>query len=141
MQKNKKQIELVVTVCLCFIFVAVLLNSMNAVKKKMNSTQVPVMPAIVPLSATPVITNQPAADKENLDWRRDPFSGKIYSGESSGAKLKLSGILWDAKNPQVIIDGDMMKVGDTIGKYRIIKIEQNKVIVNDGVQDKELPLE
>jgi hypothetical protein len=71
-------------------------------------------------------------------WGKNPFS---FSPSTEGAeyrKLKLSGISWDAKKPKALINGKILNVGDEIDGIRIMKIEQDKVTLNDGNESFEL---
>jgi len=60
--------------------------------------------------------------------------------KSSSNTLSLSGIIWDAQKPLALINGMTVKVGDAVGNYVIVSIEQDKVILNDGAKDFELKL-
>jgi type II secretory pathway component PulC len=70
----------------------------------------------------------------------DPFTSLLPAQEKGGQKnpaavsppqVKIEGVLWDSDMPQVIIDGDVYKVGDTLKrvKAKVYKIERNKVFI------------
>jgi len=78
--------------------------------------------------------------KEKLDkmlvyhkGRRDPFVVPIKTKEKSlpvqPPKLVLKGIAWDKTEPLALINGQVVKEGDTIGGARILKIDFDGVAV------------
>jgi len=78
--------------------------------------------------------------KEKLDkmliyhkGRRDPFVLPIKTKEKSlpvqPPKLVLKGIAWDKTEPLALINGQVVKEGNTIGGARILKIDFNRVTV------------
>ena len=71
-----------------------------------------------------------------LEWGRDPFARGFAGGQASG--LELSGILWDATQPVVIINGTMVGVGEEIEGYRVTEIQQDRVSLTDGSQSFQL---
>jgi len=68
----------------------------------------------------------------NSAWVRDPFASGSGNGSLSG--LSLSGIMWDPSTPVAIINGELVNVGDTIDRYRIVSITKDEVSVTDGVE-------
>ena len=69
-------------------------------------------------------------------WGRNPFMLKKVKDK----KLTLNGIIWDAKNPQAVINGEIVGVGDKVSKYSVVDININAVVLNDGKRDFELRL-
>lgn len=73
---------------------------------------------------------------------RDPFA--LVTGEAgegiSPSDLSLYGIIWDEKKPVAIINDEMVSIGDTIGKSKVVTIEKDSVTVNDGTRDFKLLL-
>ncbi|MCK4882915.1 MAG: hypothetical protein KAS92_07820 [Candidatus Omnitrophica bacterium] len=65
------------------------------------------------------------------DWGRNPFT----LAESPEASV-LEGILWDVKDPKVIISGEILGVGDKTGSGEIVDIQSNSVTINDGSGEK-----
>ena len=65
------------------------------------------------------------------DWGRNPFT----LVESPKASV-LEGILWDVKDPKVIISGEILGVGDKTGSGEIVDIQQNSVTISDGSVEK-----
>lgn len=72
-------------------------------------------------------------------WGRNPFSISGSRIMRLGA-LTINGILWDKKNPLAIINEEIVKVGDKIDGNKVVSIEQDRVILNDGSKDIELLL-
>lgn len=74
-------------------------------------------------------------------WGRSPFM--VTTGPASlGIELKLGGITYDPTTGKCcLINDKLVHVGEIIGDYRVIRINQDKVIVSDGAKDYELRLE
>lgn len=62
-----------------------------------------------------------------LDWGRNPFTLLEYSHV-----LILEGILWEEKNPQAIINGNIVSVGDRVDSYVVSEITQTSAVVDNG---------
>ncbi len=90
--------------------------------------------------AEPVALRQRPRSTDNLSWGRSPFA--LVAGTERGASgFNLTGILWDPKTPQAIINDTVVGVGDRISGQTVIAIESDKVILNDGIQSHELRME
>ncbi|MBA7679471.1 hypothetical protein ES703_87768 [subsurface metagenome] len=67
------------------------------------------------------------------EGRRDPFVIPIKTKEKSlpvqPPKLVLKGIAWDKTEPLALINGQVVKEGNTIGGARILKIDFDRVTV------------
>ena len=91
--------------------------------------------------ATPEKKREPF--RYDLAGHRDPFvplvqNGKVLTGpgaggQGGGVKPVLHGILWDpgGQSLALINDGEV-KVGDTIGGYRVDQIRQDAVVLSNG---------
>lgn len=81
---------------------------------------------------------------KDLEILRDPFSSQVFDntgikyGVSSNLSWNISGIIWDENNPQVIINGKILGLGDKIDNFRIIKITPKSIIISDGYIEEEL---
>jgi len=62
-------------------------------------------------------------------WGQNPFMLK-----RSPKALNIEGIMWDKKNPKVIINGDIFGIGETVESKTIVDIRPSSVIIkgNDG---------
>jgi len=75
--------------------------------------------------------------------RDNPFSPVSNDFAVSGNRKKssgLTGILWDEEQPVAIIDGVITKIGDKISRGEVVKIEKEKVILDNGINQYELEL-
>lgn len=69
--------------------------------------------------------------------KRDPFTPLVTSDgrlvnleqEQGNKNLTLEGIIFDKNGlSYAIVNGEVVKIGDKIGAYQILKIEKNKVV-------------
>ena len=73
-------------------------------------------------------------------WKRNPFTkGGIFTS-SGNASLYLTGIMWDEKKPQAIVGDEVVKEGDMIENYRIVKINKDNVIISGDKGEKTLKI-
>ncbi len=143
---DKKKIEIIIIIVLVLILVIAWGNTFKFMKTKMAKK-----PAAAISLVSPVAFNQPKVEKskeieskqegETEAWSRDPFSGKIYFSQEGGSGLNLTGIIWDKKKPQALINDDVCAKGDKVGKYTVIAIEKDRVLLSDGVAQTELKIE
>ncbi|MHB8109374.1 MAG: hypothetical protein ACYDHW_04985 [Syntrophorhabdaceae bacterium] len=78
---------------------------------------------------------KPQFDKLNLIWAGDPFALpalKKDSRKDSGSAVRLSAILDRGGNRVAIIDKDVVKKGDFIGKEKIAEIGSDRVVLIRG---------
>lgn len=143
---DKKKLEIIITIGLGLILVIAWVNTFKFMKVKMpkKSTAViaivsPVMPSL-PQAEKPKEAESKSEGQADA-WSRDPFSGKIYFSQEGGSGLSLTGIIWDKKKPQALINDEVCAKGDKVGKYTVITIEKNGVILSDGVAQTELKIE
>ena len=106
-------------------------------------------------SANRPVSTAPAVEKPSvLKWRRDPFAllGAIsseplstvqktaVSPKSGGSSFRLEGIVWDSRRPTALINGTMVEVGSSIAGWKVIEIQENRVIISDGRTTKTIEL-
>lgn len=81
--------------------------------------------------------------------KRDPFmplidkEGRFLSldKQSTEAKYELEGIIYDPKGVSLaIINGAILEISDTINDYKLVTIEEFKVILDNGSQTLSLDL-
>lgn len=81
--------------------------------------------------------------------KRDPFVPLVTSDgrllkleeEVASAALLLEGIIYDKNGlSYAIVNGEIVKIGDQVGGYQILKIEKNKVVFIKGGQLTEVEL-
>lgn len=142
---DKKHLKIVIAVGLVVVLILVFANSSKRMKQKLRPGTAPSAtiesPSVPPTQGT---IGPGEMVKEHLEWGRCPFSGKVYSGAvgvGRAISFRLTGIIWDEKNPQALINDTIVSEGDILGSCTVIKIDKNKVILNDGSKDFELRLE
>ena len=79
-----------------------------------------------------------AARASGLIWNRDPFLRVGAEPDQQPVSLVLSGILWDPAAPLAILNGETVRVGDTVGGYRVTEIAQGHVSVSNGTETLQL---
>ena len=67
------------------------------------------------------------------DWDRNPF----VLGQKQDT-LMIEGILWDERNPSVMINGNILGVGDKVGDTTVVDIKPNSVTLKDKKGEFEL---
>jgi len=135
--RNKKIIVLVI-LSVAAVF-SLLYGIITPSKRRARSSSKPVniQPKKVATTAKGITLVSRRTKRSNYSsWGRSPF----ILQETTDNELALNGILWDAKNPQAVINGEIVGVGDKINKYSVVDIDKNKVILNDGTEDCELKL-
>jgi len=92
----------------------------------------PAWSAEAPSSETKSFSYQPKG-------HRDPFIPLVLNGKMVGAGLlggnrpTLNGILWDQHGRSIAMINDTeMKVGDTLGEYRVKEIRRDAVVLQSG---------
>ena len=87
-------------------------------------------------SAADLLTMARSAERKKAktkfeQWGRNPFT----VAESPKAAM-LEGIMWDARNPKAIINGQVLGVGDRVGSGEIVDIQPNSVTIQTGTTKK-----
>ena len=72
-------------------------------------------------------------------WKRNPFVTGLAA--STTTELTLNGIIWNKTRPKAMIGDAIVVKGDTVGGNKVVDIQQNKVILNDGTKDFELKID
>ena len=148
---KKSQQQLLIVAGLAGALVLVSLKAVADVKKIKQKRKaappaaaaVPVTPAASAAAARPTIAPEELYDKleketNSMELERDPF---FVFTQAKPQGLDLHGIFWDAQEPRVIIDGQLLKKGEKVGKYTVIEIRKDRVILGDGQVEKELRIE
>ncbi|RJP28073.1 MAG: hypothetical protein C4533_06275 [Candidatus Omnitrophota bacterium] len=148
--KDKKQLEAIITVVLIVIFIFTLVRVFGRTKKNLtaNENAKTVVGSFNKIQAQEKDKDTP--NKRLSIWREealklqlktDPFTGaRISPVKTSVRQLSLNGILADDKGILAIINNEIVGVGDRVDNYIVIKIEKDKVILNDGVNNFEIRL-
>jgi hypothetical protein len=144
----KKTNQLLITLILIFVFLFAISNAIKRVKKS-GGLEVMVTSALedraskgkdLPSDNLSVgLYGMLEGESKKIGLIRDPFTGDtITSQETATSTIYLSGIFFDQNLPMAIINDNIIKIGDRIDEYTVVGIEQDKVILNDGVKDLEL---
>ena len=72
------------------------------------------------------------AGTKYLSWGRNPFVAAEAGSRSEASGLSLSGIAWEANKPQAVINGRIVGVGDEVAGNKVVEINQNSVVLNEG---------
>ena len=80
------------------------------------------------------------------DWGDSPFLAErggpkptVMGQAASGEEVfVLKGILWDARSPSAIVNDRVVSPGDQLGRWRVVEIQKNQVILSDGTSTQEL---
>jgi len=71
------------------------------------------------------------------DWGRNPFT---LGAVENPKETILEGIIWDDANPQAVINGNIVSVGDKTASGTVVEIKPSSVILNNGTDQFELKL-
>jgi len=154
---DKKKTELIVTGVLIVIFVIVLTNSIMKIRAKTAPrpseaiTEQPANPASQlsifpekerPGHSTAAISKKEAREKTVPTWGRDPFTREetIISSDSGVSSLRLMGITIGSSKSMAIINNEIVNTGSKIGKFTVLKIARDRVVLTDGTENFELIL-
>ena len=91
-------------------------------------------------TTTDVISTRRRAGRSQFKaWERNPF----VSGQTASTMvgLTLNGIIWNKAKPKAMIGDAIVVKGDTVGANKVVDIQPDRVILNDGTKDFELKLE
>lgn len=76
-----------------------------------------------------------------IQLKRDPFSGVMINQDlDSMAKPVLNGVIWSQDSALAILNGNIVRQGDKVGSYLVVKIRENSVVITDGQEAFELRL-
>ncbi len=139
--QDKKVIALMVLSVLAVISLVYGVTSTPKSRAKAPATpagQVAAAPAQSTVKSA-VSTARRARRSQFKTWKRNPFA----SGQtaSTASELTLNGIIWNKTKPKAMIGDAIVVKGDLLGTNKVIDIQPNKVILNDGTKDFELRIE
>lgn len=138
--QDKKIIALIV---LSLGAIASLIYGVTASPKSKYRSPASAQPQAV-VAAKPQGTGNVAASERRYrrsqfkSWSRNPFT---LNQSSSDKGLALNGIIWNKTKPKAMIGDAMVSEGDIIDTNRVVDIQPDKVILNDGTKDFELKIE
>lgn len=151
--RKKDKIELSITGVLVLVLLFFGINAITSVKKtgrRLRPNKVIVVDPVESRFIKDELQNdsgkelfrQLEEESVKLELKRDPFfSVALAPVKACPHGLCLKGIVWDDEMPTAIINDTIVGKGDKIGGSIVIKIEPDKVILNDGKIDFNLAIE
>lgn len=147
---DKKRLELIGSVALAVVFIVILTNSFMrakrkapSIKKRASAESAPALKAESLFRMKREKVEKEIVEKSLLGWGRDPFilqaSGQGDEGTVIGLKLMGITVAEKAKS-MAIINDKIVSVDSKIGKFTVLKISPDKVIVSDGEKSYELKM-
>ena len=131
---KKEKIELIITgIGVVFLIFLVISNTQRTQSKRISTNdkdKAMVYSLFAPISFETAETKE----TEIMEgWGRDPFFLAAPGTEDIGLEgLILNGIVWDKDNPYAIVNSDIVKIGDKLGSMKVIEINENNIIVEEG---------
>lgn len=105
-----------------------------------NATVIESRTALTSQGAGNVVSTKRRAKRSQFKtWKRSPFVASLTV--STKTKLTLNGIIWDKAKPKAMIGDAIVVKGDTVGANKVVDIQPDRVILNDGTKDFELKIE
>lgn len=83
-------------------------------------------------------------EKGQASWGKDPFvlQEAASSGGGGVEDLRLMGITTgDTKKAKAIINNEIVSIGSRIGKFKVVDIASDRVVVSDGAQNHDLVMQ
>ena len=94
-----------------------------------------------PATPVPALSQRHPKKGSQTLWGRNPFVPPQVSLQGISEKgLILHGILWEEAAPRAVINGRIVRAGDRIQGYHVVKIEKDRVTLTDGTTAFELKL-
>lgn len=138
---KKEKIELTVTIILVFFFVVLLFAFSSRLKSK-NQPPKRILPGMFSAGeyfrydtqrnkGMPFILDKTSG--EITEIKRDPFSFGSWAGNqgNSASELFLKGIIWNIDKPSAVINDRVLFVGEVISGYKVTKISEDGVILEN----------
>jgi hypothetical protein len=94
------------------------------------------LPALCALLAAGGPAAAAFADEE---WKENPFLIERNAprfveipDNSAEQEIRLQGILWDPQVPTAIVNNRVVSQGDSLGRWELVEIQKDRVILSDG---------
>lgn len=135
---SKLSAQRVILAVLALISVFIWYNGLRSFsRKKTGGSTFSEYPGVAPVARAKIARKKRSAYE---GWGRNPFTAGREDASSPSA-LALGGIVYDKKDSYVIINDQLLHVGDQVNGSKVIDIGPERVILNDGSKDIELRLE
>lgn len=145
---DKKRLELIAGVVLVLVFIFILSMSLARFKLKTPSSikkeaSVQTAAGLKTKPSFKAKKEKGHEEKKGLPWGRDPFvlEESVQGAEGTIGNLRLMGItVGDKTKSMAIINDEIASVGSKIGKFTVLKIYQDLVVVTDGENNYDLKM-
>ena len=147
---DKKKMEIAAAVALVMVFIFLLSGSVKKIAARFSAAkpQTPQAAHVPGAEARPLFESKKEVkietDEPGSITERDPFSFPEMKQVTPGldaSDMKLTGISTNGKGKAMaIINDKMVSEGGAVGKYTVVKIAGNKVIITNGQKNFELKL-
>ncbi|OGX07828.1 MAG: hypothetical protein A2Z88_08675 [Omnitrophica WOR_2 bacterium GWA2_47_8] len=97
--------------------------------------QLPQKPKIVEPPPVPAATNTPPPPKTPAIMVPTSPLIKPPPAEIKPPPLNITGLIWNSDQPQAIINGKVIRVGDEVDNVRVTDIQKNKITISHGGKD------
>mgnify|MGYP001595937369 CR=1 FL=1 len=137
--RDKKVVALIVLIVLAIISLIYGVTASPKGRAK-NTTVIDSRAALASRGAEKVVSTKRRAKRSQFKtWKRNPF----VTGQTAltKTKLTLNGIIWNKTKPKAVIGDAIVVKGDIIGADKVVDIQPDRVILNDGTKDFELKIE
>jgi len=68
----------------------------------------------------------------DADGLRDPFTFGPREDMPAATAVILMGVLWDSPQPLAIVGGETVGVGDRVGDWEVVKIQETGIVIQRG---------
>lgn len=109
------------------------------VTAKKTATSAPGIKALFEDETAKETQTKPSLSKEKYG-RKDPFAVNVTKKQiiTESTNLNLQGIVLDAEAPHAIVNNQIVGVGGSVAGNRIVKINEDSVVFNDGTENFEI---
>lgn len=93
-------------------------------------------PQRLPQAAVPAAAPS-AAELSSAEWKENPFLAERQPDRPAPTVdnpegMILNGILWDPESPTAVVDNQVVGPGESVGSWRVVEIQRDRVILSDG---------
>ncbi len=87
-----------------------------------------------------------AAEPSSGEWKENPFLADRQPDRPAPTVdnpegMILSGILWDPESPTAVVDNQVVGPGESVGSWRVVEIQKDRVILSDGSSTRTLEVQ
>ncbi len=87
-----------------------------------------------------------AAGPSSGEWKENPFLADREPDRppptaDNPEGMVLSGILWDPESPTAVVENQVVGPGESVGPWRVVEIQKDRVILSDGSSTRTLEVQ